>query len=75
MQKNEGIDVGAERLKALARLEEIAEKKAKIHSRLLMDAALAKDMEALSLRHKRRKEKLIALATGKQVKADKEEQE
>jgi hypothetical protein len=75
MQKNQGIDEGAERLVALARLEELAEKKAKIHSRLLMDAALAKDMEALSLRHKKRKEKLMALATGKQVKPSKEEEE
>ncbi|MBE7077461.1 MAG: hypothetical protein E7377_02010 [Clostridiales bacterium] len=75
MQKNQGIDEGAERLVALARLEELAEKKAKIHSRLLMDAALAKDMEALSFRHQKRKEKLMALATGKQVKPSKEEEE
>ena len=75
MQKNQGRENGAERLIALARLEELAEKKTKIHSRLLMDTALAKDMEALSLRHKKRKEKLRALAMGGQVKPDKEEKE
>ena len=75
MQKNQGIDEGAEWLTALARLEELAEKKTKIHSRLLMDAALAKDMEALSLRHKQRKDTLRALATGKQVKSSKGEEE
>ena len=52
-------------LTELLSLEDLVEKKTKIYSRLLTDAALAKDMERLSLRHKKRKETLCALITGK----------
>ena len=68
MQKKCGNEMETERLHALARLEELAEKKTKIHSRLLMDTALAEDMAHLSLRHKQRKETLRALIMGKQEK-------
>ena len=37
----------------LAQLEDLAAKKIKIHSRLLMDTALAKSMEELSLHHEK----------------------
>jgi len=47
--------------------ENILEKKAKIYSRLLTDPALAKIMEECSARHQKRKEKLLALALGKDV--------
>lgn len=53
-----------EELKMLERivaLEDLAEKKTRIFSRLLMDAAIAKEMEGLSLRHEKRKEKLMQL--------------
>ena len=52
-------------LKKLMEVEDLAEKKAKIYSRLLTDAALAKDMETLALRHEKRKETLLSLAKGK----------
>lgn len=54
----------------LITLEDLAEKKTKIYSRLLMDTALAKDMETLSNRHKDRKQALCTLLSGK--KEDKE---
>ncbi len=45
-------------LEALLGLEDLAEKKIKIFSRLLMDTGIAKQMEELSLRHEKRKESL-----------------
>ena len=54
-------------LTALANMEDLAEKKAKIYSRILMEPALAKAMEEVSLRHEKRKEGLRALALGKQL--------
>ena len=48
-------------MQELLTIEDLAEKKAKIYSRLLMDATLAKDMEELSLRHEKRKEALMLL--------------
>ncbi len=52
-------------LKALMTVEDLVEKKAKIHSRLLMDTFLAKTMEELSLRHEKRKETIEILVLGK----------
>ena len=52
-------------LQKLAGLEDLAEKKLKVYSRLLMDAALAKEMEELSLRHAKRKQALLMLSCGK----------
>ena len=66
--ENVAIEKEKEALKTLMTVEDLVEKKAKIHSRLLMDAALAKDMEELSLRHEKRKETLSALALGKAPK-------
>ena len=68
MEKNPKIEEEKMALKTLMTVEDLVEKKAKIHSRLLMDAALAKDMEELSLRHEKRKETLSALALGKTPK-------
>jgi hypothetical protein len=62
-------------LSALYALEDLAEKKTKIYSRLLIDTALAKEMEELSMRHARRKKTLELLATGKCKNAKKEEGE
>ena len=39
----------------LAKREELAEKKAKIYSRLLIDQKLAEDMETLAVSHANRK--------------------
>ncbi len=58
-------------LTELADLEDLLEKKTKIYSRLLMDAALAKDMETLSMRHGQRKQAIDSLL-GKEDKEDKE---
>ncbi len=58
-----------EYLKNLIELEDLAEKKTKIYSRLLMSAALAGKMEELSLRHKQRRKLLEKLLY---VKAQKE---
>ena len=68
MQENV-LENNAEREKQafvkMLQLEDLAEKKAKIYARLLTDNALADDMNALSLRHEKRKEILTALAYGK----------
>ena len=52
----------------LISLEDLAEKKTKIYSRLLTDVTLAKEMEALSLRHEKRKEKMVQLLCGTNAK-------
>ena len=52
----------------LVEWEDILEKKTKIYSRLLTEPALAKTMEDISFRHEKRKELLLALATGKKPK-------
>ena len=57
-------------LQTLLALEDLAEKKTKIYSRLLTDATLAKDMEELALRHSKRKQTISGLINGK--KGDKE---
>ncbi|MBQ8323437.1 MAG: hypothetical protein IJX91_05670 [Clostridia bacterium] len=63
-----GVEKEKESLKLLMGVEDLAEKKIKIFSRLLMDAALAGDMEKLALRHEKRKEKIEKLVFGKAQK-------
>lgn len=62
-------------LQTLVTLEDLAEKKTKIYSRLLMDVALAKEMETLSMRHQKRRQALEKLLYGepKTKKGDKTE--
>ena len=55
-------------LEELAGLEDLAEKKTKIYSRLLTDIELATGMEKLSARHAERKEALLVLAGFKNKK-------
>ena len=62
-------------LKRLAGLEDLVEKKVKIYSRLLTDAALAEDMETLASRHAKRKTTLECLAQGKTKQAEKRKKE
>lgn len=62
-------------LLALAQVEDLAEKKSKIYSRLLTDAALAEDMEQLAARHAERKKTLESLAFGSAPKEREEEEE
>ena len=59
-------------LEKLKRLEDLAEKKTRIFSRLLMDAALAQDMEKLALCHQERKQAVCLLLGEKSNKAQKE---
>ena len=57
-----------EHLKELLKLEELAEKKARIYSRLLVEPALAKKMEELALQHERRKQSIYQMLYGKTKK-------
>ncbi len=57
-----------EGLKILLNLEDLAQKKTKIFSRLLMDAKLAGEMEQLSARHQQRRERIEKLLYGKSQK-------
>ncbi len=62
-------------LLALAQVEDLAEKKSKIYSRLLTDAALAEDMEQLAAHHAERKKALESLAYGSVPEENEEEEE
>ena len=46
----------------LAKIEDLAEKKSKIYSRLFFNAALAQDMERLAVSHAQGKKALLTLA-------------
>ena len=58
-------------LHGLCTMEEIAEKKAKIYARLLIEPSLTSEMEKLSQKHKERRNTLERLLYGKPL--DKEE--
>ncbi len=60
-----------EYLERLLALEDLAEKKTKIYSRLLMDVSLAKKMEELSARHADRKASIEKLLYGESQKKTK----
>ncbi|MBO5240191.1 MAG: hypothetical protein J6B56_02075 [Clostridia bacterium] len=62
-------------IERLAGIEDLVEKKTKIYSRLLTDAALAEDMETIANRHAKRKTTLQSLAVGKTKKAEKRRNE
>lgn len=71
MQKNEDCrQAEREFLSILYGLEDLAEKKIKIYSRLLTDTEIAKQMEELALRHEKRKIALESLAFGKSKKKE-----
>lgn len=61
MEETERLAKETGALQTLVSVEDLAEKKIKIYSRLLMDATLAKDMEEFSLRHEKRKETILLL--------------
>lgn len=63
MQKRE-LELEGQSLETLLALEDLAEKKTRIYSRLLMDAAIAERLEELANRHKKRKEILSKLLYG-----------
>jgi hypothetical protein len=60
MQKNGDKERDSEVFRYLAEREDLAEKKAKIYSRLLTEVSLAKEMETLAVRHANRKADLLA---------------
>ena len=60
-------------LTQLKTLEDLADKKIRIFSRLLMDAELAKQLEALSFRHEKRKLSIAVLLGEKVQKTDTQE--
>ena len=55
-------------LSTLLELEDLAEKKAKIYSRLLTEVTMAQNMEKLAMRHEQRKESIEKLLYGKPLK-------
>ena len=61
MQRKMGNTQNGRFLTRLIEIEDLVEKKTKIYSRLLTDVALAKEMESLSLRHEKRKERILKL--------------
>jgi hypothetical protein len=63
-EKNSKKEIAIENL---IKLEDIAAKKTKIHSRLFINPSLAKSMEELSLRHENRMQTLLKIAQGKEV--------
>ncbi len=68
--KKEGLTEN-ERLQFLWELEDLAEKKANIYGRLLMDSGIAQKMQSLAGRHAKRKERLEILLFGKAKKEKK----
>ena len=60
-------------LMQLKTLEDLADKKIRIFSRLLMDAELAKQLEVLSFRHEKRKLSIAVLLGEKVQKTDTQE--
>ena len=61
-------------LKTLCSMEDLAEKKANIYARLLIDPALAADMESLAKRHEQRKRVIEKLLYGKPLSEKKNEE-
>lgn len=61
---NSGFECECELLQMLENAEALSVKKARIYSRLLTDAALAEDMEALAVRHEQRGKALKKLSGG-----------
>ena len=60
--------LGERAIERVLKLEDIAEKKAKIYSRLLMSPSLAQEMESFALRHQKRKELLLEVLQGQPLK-------
>ena len=60
-------------LSELIELEDLADKKAKIHSRLLTEPSIAQEMERIAKRHAERELRLKTLLTGKKEKEKEDE--
>ncbi len=54
----------SEYIRTLIEMEDLAEKKAQIYARLLIEPSLAQEMEGLTFRHAQRKARLEALLFG-----------
>ena len=70
---NDAFECESELLSMLSEAEELSVKKARIYSRLLTDAALAEDMEALALRHETAQGRARQACGGKEMKNSKRE--
>ena len=66
-------EVEKEALKGIVSVLNIAEKKARIYSRLLTEVSLAKAMEELACKHEKQKEELQTLLYGKAKKSTKKQ--
>lgn len=62
MQNTQGRTGDNALFRSIAEIEDLAEKKAKIYSRLLTETNLAEQMETLAVRHANRKQTLLAYA-------------
>ena len=74
MEEKDVMEREKESLNALLSTLNIAEKKARIYSRLLTDTSLAKSMENLACRHEEQKTTLQALLGDKKAKKSKGEE-
>lgn len=70
MEKESQTQCEQPTIEQLIEMEDLAEKKARIYSRLLTDVSLAKAMETLAEKHKERKSALCTLLSGKKEKKD-----
>ncbi|MBQ8658299.1 MAG: hypothetical protein IJ506_04115 [Clostridia bacterium] len=73
MEKDTVVERESEFLNLLLETEDLAEKKAKIYSKLLTEQSLAEDMKNLSERHTERKERLERILYGKKCSNKKRE--
>ncbi len=75
MEKKSVAECENETLNFLIETEDLAEKKARIYSKLLTDQTLASEMERLAKRHVERRESLELLLYGKISKKSKKEEQ
>lgn len=67
--KNTKTALEEKTLQELCLMEEIAEKKANVYARLLIEPSLSKEMEELALRHQERRAALERLLYGEPLHA------
>jgi len=70
--ENQRHTEGRNELEEILYLEDLAEKKARIYSKLLTEQSLAEDMETIAERHQACKAELGKFLTGKVEESDKE---
>lgn len=73
--KNTKTALEEKTLQRLCLMEEIAEKKANVYARLLIEPSLTKSMEETALRHQERRAALERLLYGKPIQAKESKKE